>query len=93
VLLQTTLENGTFSRHNTTCDGGCTFNSHSGIFQLIVPRAVLRDDYNNQIYYSTKSEAFPLCPGTDYVVCKFVIFSVYFTDLYKELSKADTPTR
>jgi len=57
------LENGIFSRHSILCQDGCSFASHSGIFQLIIPQEVLGDDYNNRIHYSIRSEASTLCPG------------------------------
>jgi len=58
------LENGIFLRRSTLCQDGCSFASHSGIFQLIIPQEVLGDDYDNRIQYSIKSEASTLCPGT-----------------------------
>ena len=59
------MKNGTFVRHDTQCQEGCTFRSDSGMFQLIVPQAVLQDDYNNQINYFTRSETSTFCAGTD----------------------------
>jgi len=67
------MENGTFSRHDTKCQGGCSFRSHSGIFQLIVPIAALQDDYK-QINYSIRSEATMSCRGTVSTLYKFIIF-------------------
>jgi len=58
-----------FLRHSSMqCEHGCSFTSRNGIFQLIIPKEVLGDDYNNQISYSVRSEASTLCPGTNFYI-------------------------
>jgi len=60
------------------CEHGCSFTSRNGIFQLIIPKEVLGDDYNNQISYSVRSEASTLCPGTNFYIYIVLIYHLLF---------------